>query len=255
VIKKIVKRDAGLKEARLLARLKHPHIVNIFGAGEDTDKAVVLMQYARGGSLSDRLVRRMPWKDVVAMLRACLDGLDFAHKNHIIHGNLRPSNVLISKDQEPWLSDFGLPEHYARNRANWYGAPEGKRGVQADIYALGVIMYQLWTNQLPVYDRHGNLSFSGALEHAHPGLGRVLTGMLKRNPIERFGSCEAVMDEIERMLKENGNRLPRLSARFRAWRRRRMGWFDWLLGFVSGVVAALLLTYLFGWLDILWPVR
>jgi serine/threonine-protein kinase len=197
----------------------------------------------------------MPWKDVVKILRACLEGLDFAHKNHIIHGNLRPSNVLISKDQEPWLSDFGLPEHYARNRANWYGAPEGKRSVQADIYALGVVMYQLLTNQLPIYDRHGNLSFAGALDSSPRGLERVIARMLERNPVKRYGSCEAVADDLERLVKEEGNPLPRLSARLRAWRQRRMGWFDWLLGFASGVVAALLLTYLFGWLDILWQAR
>jgi serine/threonine-protein kinase len=250
VIKKIVKREAGLKEARLLSRLKHPHIVNIFGAGEDDEKSVVLMQYARGGSISDRLVRKMPWRDVIAIMQACLDGLDFAHKNHIVHGNLRPSNILISKDNTPWLSDFGLPEHYSRNRSNWYGAPEGKRSQQADIYSMGVIMYQLVTNQLPIYDRNGTLSFAGALDDAPEGLLTIFRQML-----ERYASCQAVLEDLSAFQEVQDNPIPRWSARVFRWRKRRMGWYDWLLGFLSGIMAALLLTYLLGWLDMVFGPR
>jgi serine/threonine-protein kinase len=251
VIKKIVKRENGLKAARLLSRLKHRHIVNIFGAGEDQNQSVVLMQYARGGSLSDRLVRKMPWREAVDILCACLEGLDFAHKNHILHGNLRPSNILISKDQVPWLADFGLPEHYARNQTNWYGAPEGQKSVQGDIYSLGVVIYQLVTNQLPLYGRQGRLSFAGTLEEAPSGLGTILKRMLDRNPIMRYASCEAVLDDVRRLIRPDQGAVPRLVEGFLAGRRRRMGWFDWLLGFISGVIAALLLTYALGWLDTL----
>jgi len=251
VIKKIVKREPGLKEARLLSRLKHPHIVNIFGAGEDQDKAVVLMQYARGGSLSDRLVRRMPYHELVHLLQACLDGLDFAHKNHILHGNVRPSNILISKDQTPWLSDFGLPEHYGRMSGNWYGAPEGKKSVQSDVYSLGVIAYQLLTNQLPIHDRRGRLSFAGLGLEAPTELQQILERMLERDLARRYGSCQEVLEDLEALLKPSES-LPRKWLRTALeWRRRRMGWNDWLLGFLSGMVAAGLITYLLGWLDLL----
>ena len=250
VIKKIIKREAGLKEARLLSRLKHPHIVNIFGADEDADKSVVLMEYARNGSLSDRLVRKMPWRETVQVLRACLEGLDFAHKNHILHGNLRPSNILISKDGVPLLSDFGLPEHYARNRSIWYGAPEGKKSIQADIYSLGVTIYQLLTNQLPIYDHQGQLSLGGAADDAPASLGDVLGRMLARNPVRRYQSCEVVLDDLGHVFDRTRRSLPKMSAWILQWRARRMGWYDWLLGFASGVLAALLLTYLLGWLDL-----
>jgi serine/threonine protein kinase len=250
VIKKIVKREPGLKEARILSRLKHPHIVNIFGAGEDDDKAVVLMQYARGGSLSDRLVRRMPWRELVDMMRACLDGLDFAHKNHVLHGNLRPSNILISKDQTPWLSDFGLPEHYARVRTNWYGAPEGQKSIQSDVYALGVIAYQLLTNQLPIYDRNGQVSFAGTVDEAPEGLLCILQKMLERNPVKRYPSCGSVLEDLQTFQQSKERSAPLWLQRLLQWRRRRMGWYDWLLGFASGIVLALLITYLLGWLDL-----
>jgi serine/threonine-protein kinase len=250
VIKKIIKREPGLKEARLLSRLKHPHIVNIFGAGEDESKAVVLMQYARGGSLSDRLVRRMPWPELSDLLKACLAGLDFAHKNHVLHGNLRPSNILISKDQTPWLSDFGLPEHYGRVSGNWYGAPEGKKSVQADIYSLGAIAYQLLTNQLPIYDRGGALSFAGSALEAPLELQRLLARMLERNLARRYSSCGAVLEDLEAVARPSEGAHRAWMHKFLDGRRQRMGWHDWLLGFLSGIVAALLITYLLGWLDL-----
>ena len=252
VIKKITKREAGLKEARLLARLKHKNIVNIYGAGEDADKAVVLMQYARGGSLSDRLVRRMPWFEVMKIMRGCLDGLDFAHKNHLIHGNLRPSNILIGKDGEPWLTDFGLPEHYGGNRGNWYGAPEGKRSIQADLYTLGVVMYQCLTNQLPLFDRQGRLSFAGALEDAHPGFEKVMMRLLQRNPVMRYSSCSVVIEDLEDILVDDTSiSSPAAQKKSRSWPSVKMGWNDWLIGFMSGIIAVFLITYLLGWLDVL----
>lgn len=252
VIKKITERNAGLKEARLLSRLKHKNIVNIYGAGEDAAKAVVLMQYARGGSLSDRLVRRMPWLEVMTIMRACLDGLEFAHKNHIVHGNLRPSNILIGKDGEPWLTDFGLPEHYGGNRGNWYGAPEGKRSIQADLYTLGVVMYQCLTNQLPLFDRQGRLSFAGALEDAHPGFEKIMMRLLQRNPVMRYPSCSVVMEDLEGIsLGEPSMSAPEKAKDRGSWRGRRMGWNDWLIGFLSGIIVVFLITYLLGWLDLL----
>jgi serine/threonine-protein kinase len=249
VIKKIVGREVALKEARLLARLKHPHILDIYGAGEEQGRAVVLMAYARGGSLSDRLVRRMEWQKVASLLDACLDGLDFAHKNHIVHGNLRPSNILISREGAPLLSDFGLPEHYARNHGNWYGAPERKRSVQADIYSLGVVMYQLFTNQLPLYDRQGTLTWPDDLPRDAGSLKAILARMLQPSLGSRYRSAEEVRGDLAAVIRISGQPIPAISARIRQWRRRRLGWADWLLGFVSGIVATILLSYALGLLD------
>ena len=250
VVKKIVKRQSGLKEASLLARLKHPHIVNIFGAGQDAEQAVVLMQYARGGSLSDRLVRRMPWRELVGILQACLDGLDFAHKNHVLHGNLRPSNILISRDHTPWLSDFGLPEHYAENQTNWYGAPEGTKSVAADVYSLGAIAYQLLTNQLPKYTRRGRLAFGAAADETPEGLLRILERMLERRAEKRYPSCGAVLEDLAALKQTAAVEVPAWVRAILQWRKTRLGWSDWLLGFCSGIVVALLITYLLGWLDL-----
>lgn len=246
VIKKIVKREPGLKEARLLSRLKHPHIVNIFGAGEVEDEAVVLMQYARGGSLSDRLVRRMPWTEVAEVLLACLEGLDFAHKNHVLHGNLRPSNILISKDQTPWLSDFGLPEHYGTDGSNWYGAPEGRKSMAADVYALGAVTYQLLTNNLPV-QAPGPVNFAHAGEGIPSAFLKIVQRMLEHDPANRYPSCGPILEDLKALLQASQSN-PGSVRGGRA--ERTLGWHDWLLGFFSGIVAALLITYLLGWLDL-----
>jgi serine/threonine protein kinase len=252
VIKKILRRASGLKEARMLSRLKHPHIVNIFGTGEDEggDRAIVLMTYARGGSLSDRLVRRTEWRDVAALLDACLDGLDFAHKNHMLHGNLRPSNILISKEGAPLLSDFGLPEHYAREQGNWYGAPERKKSVAGDIYSLGAIMYQMLTNQLPLYDRQGTLTWPNDLPREAAGLVTILGRMLHPTLGSRYRTAEEIRGDLSAFLQISRRPIPALSSRLRHWRHRRLGWSDWLLGFISGVVASVLLSYALGLLDL-----
>jgi serine/threonine-protein kinase len=249
VIKKIVHRSSGLKEAQLLSRLKHPHIVNILGAGNDGDKAVVLMEYARGGSLSDRLVRKMPWANAAEILKACAEALTFAHKNHILHGNIRPSNILISKDGVPLLADFGLPEHYARTRTNWYGAPEREQSIQSDIYSLGVVIYHLISNQLPLYDRDGNLHPIWDLADVPQNFSRILDKMLTRSLVSRYRVCDEILDDLANCLEIQKSPIPKISLR--AWRKKyaRMKWSDWLIGFVSGVIVATLLTYTLGWLD------
>jgi serine/threonine protein kinase len=207
------------------------------------------MEYARGGSLSDRLVRKMPWAKAADILKACAEGLSFAHKNHILHGNIRPSNILISKDGVPLLSDFGLPEHYARTRTNWYGAPEREQSIQSDIYSLGVVIYQLITNQLPLYDRDGNLHPMTDLADVPENFARILDKMLTRSLVSRYRVCDELLDDLANCLEIHKSPIPRMSLR--AWRRKysRMKWSDWLIGFVSGVIVASLLTYTLGWLD------
>jgi len=249
VVKKVEGRTAGLKEARVLARLKHPHIVNIFGAGEDGNKGVMVMAYARGGSLSDRLVRRMDTQQVVGILEACLDGLDFAHKNHVLHGNLRPSNILISKEGSPLLSDFGLPEHYARDHGNWYGAPEQKKSVQGDIFSLGIIMFQLLTNQLPLFSRDGVLTWPHDLPAEADGLKTIIGRMLEPSLGARYRNCDEIGTDLAVHIKLRSSPVPAMSARIRQWRRQGLGWSDWLLGFASGVLVSFLLSYVLGWLD------
>lgn len=158
VIKKHSKGDAGYKEARMLAKLKHNNIIPILGAGNDGKSTVIISDYAQGGSLADRMVRKYPWQAAFELALQIAKGLDFAHKNNIVHGNLRPSNVLFDRDEKVRLTDFGMPLHYdGQKQTNWYAAPERKASKQGDLYALGVILHQLLCGRNPQYDAGDNL--------------------------------------------------------------------------------------------------
>jgi len=158
VIKKHSRGAAGRKEAKILTSLKHKNIVNILGSGGDLKSTVVISEYAAGGSLAERMVRKYNWQKATEIVIEIASGLDFAHKNNIVHGNIRPSNVLFTGDEEVKISDFGLPTHYdAAGKKNWYCPPERKQSKHGDIYSLGVIYHQLLTGRNPQHDAGGNL--------------------------------------------------------------------------------------------------
>ncbi|MBD3257204.1 protein kinase [candidate division GN15 bacterium] len=177
VIKRHKKGEAGRKEAKLLTSLKHKNIINILGSGGDTQQTVIIAEYAPGGSLAERMVRKYDWEKAVGIGLQIATGMDFAHKNNIVHGNLRPSNVLFDTDDIVKLSDFGLPIHYdEKNKKNWYSPPERKKSRQGDIYAAGVILHQMLTGRNPTYDTSGKLR----LDDVANSMPEEVTGMVSK---------------------------------------------------------------------------
>jgi serine/threonine protein kinase len=197
VIKKHEQSSTGLKEARILANLKHNNIINIFGAGGDARRMTVMMEYAPGGSLVDRMVKTYPYEKVIDIIIPTAEALDFAHKNNIIHGNLRPANILFTREDKVKVTDFGLPPHYSMTEKNWYVPPEREVSKQADIFALGIIMHQLLFGKNPEYDREGKL-FLGNLERINPeAINSILAKMLALRTAERYRSIGEIMQEWE----------------------------------------------------------
>ncbi|MCS6843388.1 MAG: serine/threonine protein kinase, partial [Caldilineales bacterium] len=159
-------------EARRVAALRHPHIAPVY----DCDVAAVAGQpllyvvgeFAEGATLKERLAalkvegRTMPLAEAAALVRAIAAALDYAHGRGVIHGGLKPSNVLFGAEGEPMVADFGVARVVAASLqalptdpagAPAYMASEQIRGDpldgRADVYALGVILYELCTNTLP----------------------------------------------------------------------------------------------------------
>jgi serine/threonine-protein kinase len=183
--------DAGRKEATILKSLKHKNVVSIFGSGGDRKSTVVISEYAPGGSLADRMVRRYDCEKAMKIILAVASGLDFAHKNNIIHGNLRPSNILFDASEEAKICDFGMPTHYdASAKKNWYVAPERKKSRQADIYSLGVIMHQMITGHNPSYDSGLNLLLDNNMRAIVPEeVSRMMARLLAIRVANRYQTC------------------------------------------------------------------
>jgi len=198
IIKKKERSTDGLREARMLSSLKHKNIIDILGAGGDIRKTVIMMEYAPGGSLADRMVRKYEYDQAMHIITELAEGLAFAHKNGIIHGDIRPSNVLFAKNDQVKLADFGLPPHYNLKDKNWYAPPEKKVSRQGDIYALGVILYQLLTTGNPAYDRSGKLYTTPLNGKVPEDFKRIISKMLAIRVSRRYA-------EVEEFLKDWAN--------------------------------------------------
>lgn len=206
VIKSFPRDRKEIKVARSLVELKHPHIANILGVGESPKQFILVMEYVAGGNLQDRINKEYHWKEVMAMAKRVASGLDYAHKQNVIHGNLRPTNILFTKKNVPLVTDFTLKSHYKDNnkgKTNWYSPPEPVVSSQGDIYALGVILYQLIANQLPARDKKTEkLNLEGMKGKAPLAVQKIIGKMLEKSRRVRYQSIDKVISDIKRVEKE-----------------------------------------------------
>ncbi|MFH1891434.1 MAG: serine/threonine-protein kinase [Candidatus Zixiibacteriota bacterium] len=201
VIKKMIRREMGMREAKLLATLDHPNINRVYGAGCDINKNVIISDYARGGSLAERIGRPCTVETALRIFKQIAEGLKFAHENKIVHGNLRPSNILFDLNDTVKLTDFALPEHHHRDKQNWYSAPERRRSKASDVYAAGAMLFLLLTGKTPKYDNAGNLIWQSD-EHIPPlVISTLISRMLMREASARIESFEAVLEVVDSFQK------------------------------------------------------
>jgi hypothetical protein len=160
------------QEAKVIARLAHQNILPVFDYGDENGWAYIVMEYVTGGTLRDRLANaeatctlpRLDW--VLKMGEQAALALDYAHRNKVIHRDVKPANMLLRSEEHLLLSDFGIAAIIGANASSHRGsvgvgtpqymAPE--QGVanapvdgRSDIYALGAVLYQAVTNRLPFY--------------------------------------------------------------------------------------------------------
>ncbi len=199
VIKKQNKPDIGLRESKLLSNLSHPNILPIHGAGSDGKKLVIVMDYAQGGSLADRLVKPIEWREARRLMLQIARAVDFAHKNNIVHGNLKPSNILFDRDDSLKISDFSLMPNVEKNATNWYQAPERRKSKLADIYSAGIIFYQLLTNRVPTFDTHGNFTWIDGHRSTSEPQRKLIEKMIATRPSERFQNFAEIAHALEQM--------------------------------------------------------
>ena len=151
-------------EARTIAKLEHPHIVPLYDYWQDDDGAFLVMRYIRSGSLRDRLKAdgALRQQDLGPILEQICDALAVAHAEGVIHRDLKPENILVDERGKAYLTDFGIAKDLSGNSLTKTGgfmgsaaylAPEQAQAEpitpSTDIYALGVLLYELFTGEHP----------------------------------------------------------------------------------------------------------
>jgi len=155
------------REAKVIAALEHPYIVPVYDYGEEGDQPYIVMRFMPGGTLADRIYGKpMPLTQVIPIMQRLADAVDAAHRNNIIHCDLKPSNVLFDVDGRAFLSDFGIARLLEASSAAIpggligtpaYMSPEQCAGEtnldgRSDVYSLGLILYEMLNGTHPYGD-------------------------------------------------------------------------------------------------------
>jgi len=163
VLERILKRFE--REAKALARLSHPNIVKVHDYGEYEGAPYLVMEYLPGGTLKQKLGKPIRWQDAARLIILLARAMEFAHQRGVVHRDVKPSNILITESGEPMLSDFGVAKIFDEEAtvdltgtSATVGTPEYMAPEQvvsksvdhrADIYALGVVFYEMVTGRKP----------------------------------------------------------------------------------------------------------
>jgi serine/threonine protein kinase len=238
VIKKCVKSEAGLREARLLLDIKHPNIIEVLGTSENDNAFIIVMRHLTGGSLQDRLSRPYTGDRFINTALQLCRGMQAAHDNNILHGNLRPSNILFDKKERVRISDFGFEEHYNADRKDWY-QPALKAGalIERDVYSMAAIFHHMLTGE-PLRFAHRRIQSCPAFENLDSRLQALLQNMLETDSANYLDRFDKVIDQLEALK----GRLPEV-ALARKKRQRRIIWFLAAGLLLSGVVAVIAYLY------------
>lgn len=165
------------REARAMAELSHPNIVSIRDIGEEDGQQFLVMEYVDGSDLKHYIQDKAPLSnsEVVRIMEEVLSAMTLAHEKGIIHRDLKPQNILLTKDGTVKVTDFGIAVAFAETSLTQtnsmlgsvhYLSPEQARGskatVQSDIYAMGIMLFEMLTGHIP-YD--GDSAVTIALQH------------------------------------------------------------------------------------------
>ena len=211
-------RQRFIREAKAVAQLSHPNIVQIFDFGDNADLGIlyIVMELITGGSLRDFKNRQVPVEEAVPIIATVAQALTSAHQRGIIHRDIKPNNILISGDSRPMLSDFGLAQMgegslYTESGTTVgtpaYMSPEQVMGEKldgrADIYSLGMVLYELLAGR-PAFQAETPLALLHQQVYEQPTLPRQINTNIPR-------SLEAV---LMRAIAKDRNERHRTSDEF-----------------------------------------
>ncbi len=226
------------REARVIARLEHPHILPVYDFDSSHEPPYIVMRYLEGGTLEDAFSDGpIPLQEVLFLLNQVGPALDYAHRQGVIHRDIKPSNILIDREGNAFVTDFGIARITAGAMVDSaitgggvtlgtpdYMSPEQIMGMEtvdhrADIYSLAVMVFQLITGRLPFV---GDARMATLLKHlrdpapaptlVNPELpleiDEVLLRALAKDPEDRPASVQEFTHEVTRVLGGLGGVVP-----------------------------------------------
>jgi WD40 repeat protein/serine/threonine protein kinase/class 3 adenylate cyclase len=187
------------QEAQIVARLEHPHVVPLYDYWRDGTGAYLVMRLMRGGNLAERLgAGPLGLDEAVAIIDQIASALSAAHRQRLVHRDVKPENVLLDEDGNAYLSDFGIaedqgvPAQVSAGSSSWgFLSPEQIRGEEAtprsDIYALGMVLEEMLRGRRPSTGR----------PNLPPAVDAVLARATADDPSERFADARELAESLQ----------------------------------------------------------
>ncbi len=213
-------------EAQSVAGLSHPNIVNVYDVGEDNGLYYIVMELVEGITLKKFIEKKgkLDVKEAVGIGIQIAQGMEAAHNNHIIHRDIKPQNIIISKEGKVKVTDFGIAKAATSNTITsnamgsvHYISPEQARGgysdEKSDIYSLGVTLYEMLSGKVPF---EGESTVTVALAHIQDeavpleeldptipmSLSKIVQKCMQKKPDMRYMSSAALISDLKRALSE-----------------------------------------------------
>ena len=220
-------------EAQSAASITHPNIVSVYDVGVDGNLHYIVMELIKGKTLKEIVVEEkgpLPWKWSVNIAGQIASALEIAHRNNIVHRDIKPHNIIITEDGVAKVTDFGIAKAVSNSTITAFGStigsvhyfsPEHARGgftdAKSDLYSLGVVMYEMLTGKVP-FDADTPVSI--ALKHmqeeaktakeVNPNIPQavndIITKALKKDTNLRYQNATAMLIDLKRALKEPNGR-------------------------------------------------
>ena len=222
-------------EAQAAAGLTHANIVNIYDVAEDRGLYYIVMELVEGITLKEYIQKKgkLAPKEVIGIILQVCAGIDAAHSNSIIHRDIKPQNIMISKEGKVKVTDFGIAKATSSNTISTnvmgsvhYTSPEQARGgfsdAKSDIYSLGITMYEMITGQLP-FD--GESTVTIALKHLQEdmilpsefvpdmpySLEQIILKCTQKSPDRRYMNVTMLARDLKRSIQEPDGRFVKIA--------------------------------------------
>ena len=211
-------------EAQAAAGMMHPNIVNVYDVGEESGTYYIVMELVEGITLKQYIEKkaRLSVKEAISIAIQVSMGIEAAHRNHIIHRDIKPQNIMISKDGKVKVTDFGIAKAVTSNTITsnvmgsvHYTSPEQARGgysdEKSDIYSLGITMFEMLTGRVPF---NGETTVAIAIKHIQEpmpspreyipeipiSVEQIVFKCTQKSPDRRYQSMAELIEDLKRSL-------------------------------------------------------